>query len=175
MRIVMMFSWIGLVLAANAGSAQTVTYDFDESADFSRLKTYAWVRGTPVVDDLNHKRIVAAVDAQLIAKGLRYAAGDEQPDVLVAYHANFERDLRINASSSDWGSIRFGSNRTGTANVQELLTGTLVVEMFDVRNQAVVWKGIATREIDAKASPERRTKNIHKAAEKLFKHYPPGK
>ena len=36
-----------------------------------------------------------------------------------------------------------------------------------VREQVVVWRGIASREIDMEASPEKRTKNIRKAAESV--------
>jgi hypothetical protein len=32
---------------------------------------------------------------------------------------------------------------------------------------------VATRDLDVKATPEQREKNINKAVEKLFKHYPP--
>ena len=34
---------------------------------------------------------------------------------------------------------------------------------------------MASKEIDVKASPEKREKNINRAAEKLFKNYPPKK
>jgi hypothetical protein len=36
-----------------------------------------------------------------------------------------------------------------------------------------VWRGIATRDVDTKASPEKRDKNIARATEKLFRNYPP--
>jgi len=38
-----------------------------------------------------------------------------------------------------------------------------------------MWRGTASKEVDAKASPEKRDKNINKAAEKLFRNYPPGR
>src|SRR5687768_18017722 len=58
------------LLLGTVAFAQSVTYDFDRSADFSRYRTYAWVPGTNVDDELNHNRIVRAVEAQLAAKGL---------------------------------------------------------------------------------------------------------
>jgi hypothetical protein len=38
----------------------------------------------------------------------------------------------------------------------------------------VIWRSSATRDVDADASPEKRDKNLNKAAEKMFEHYPAG-
>ena len=131
------------------------------------------MRGTPLDDELNHKRIVRAVDAQLAAKGLSMAAEGAAPDVLVAYHATFDKDLQINGFSSGFGPYRFGGMRTGSATVDEILIGTLAVDIVDAKAKSIVWRGQATKEIDVKANPQKREKNINKAAEKLFKNFPP--
>ena len=62
---------------------------------------------------------------------------------------------------------------TGTARVEQIVTGTLVVDMLDATTKAMLWRGIASNEIDAKAKPEDRDKKANKAAAKLFKKYPP--
>lgn len=167
---------IGTALLALTGTtvvAQDVTYDFDKSADFSKLHGYVWVRGTPVNDELIHKRIVAAIDKQLGVKGLNKAEGKADADVLVAYHAAFSKDLEVHGFSSGWGGYRFGPARSGSARVEEILIGTLVVDIIDAKTGTILWRGIATKELDTEASPEKRDKNINKAAEKLFKNYPP--
>jgi hypothetical protein len=155
--------------------AQNVTYDFDKATDFSRLKTYAWVRGTSLNDELNHNRIVKAVDTQLASRGFAKVETSANPDVLVAYHASFDKDLQINGFSSGWGGYRFGASRSGTARVEEILIGTLAVDMVNAQTKTIVWRAIATKEVDVKANAERRDKNINRAAEKLFKNYPPAK
>ena len=48
-----------------------------------------------------------------------------------------------------------------------------VVEMMDAGTRSVVWRGLASTDINMKASPEKREKSVNRAAEKLFKHYPP--
>lgn len=170
-RIATLIGTALLALTSTTASAQEVTYDFDKSADFSKLHSYAWVRGTPVNDDFNHKRIVDAIDKQLAAKGLRMAEGKADVDALVAYHAAFSRNLEINGSG--WGGYRFGPARSGSARVEEIVVGTLVVDVIDAKTGTILWRGIATKELDVNASPEKRDKNINKAAEKLFKNYPP--
>ena len=173
MRMMTVMTVAAVAMLSAGVAAQSISYDFDKGANFSNFKTYAWVRGTPLDDELNHKRIVHAVDAQLAAKGLAMAAEGAAPDVLVAYHATFDKNLQINGFSSGFGGYRFGGMRSGTASVDEILVGTLAVDIVDATSKTIVWRGQATKEIDVKANPEKRDKNINKAAEKLFKNYPP--
>ena len=162
-----------LATLASTASAQDISYDYDKSADFSRFKTYAWVPGHNLPDELNNQRIVSAIDRQLAAKGLRRVDANASPDVLVAYHALFDKDVEIRGFSSGWAGYRFGAHRSGTARVEEVVVGTLAVDVIDARTRTIVWRGMATKDVDVKADPEKRDKNINKAAEKLFKHYPP--
>jgi hypothetical protein len=153
--------------------AQSVTTDYDRSANFASFKTYAWIRGTEVPDQLNHKRIVQSIDAQLADEGRRRVDESADPDVLIAYHVNLDRDLQINGFSSGWGAYRWGGNRSGTARAEELIVGTLVVDMIDAHTRTIVWRGTASKDVDQGASAEKRDKNARKAMEKLFKNYPP--
>jgi len=173
MKMQTLVTALGFALMGAAAQAQTVTYDFDKNTDFSKIKTYAWARGQEIPDDFNHKRIVSAIDSQLAAKGLTKIEGETTPDVYVAYGAGFERNLQINGSSSDFGGPFYRGNRTGSARTEEVVTGTLVVGMIDVKTNAVVWRGAASRDLDPKASPEKKDKNINKAVSKMFEKYPP--
>jgi hypothetical protein len=71
MRIATLVSIAALALLSTSAAAQDISHDYDTDADFSRFKTYAWVQGTNLRDQLNHKRIVNAIDAQLAAEGLQ--------------------------------------------------------------------------------------------------------
>jgi hypothetical protein len=171
MRIAVLVGIAGLALVSTRALSQDVSYDYDTEADFSQFKTYAWVQGTNLRDELNHKRIVNAIDAQMAVKGLQKVETGGHPDLLVAYHASFNRKLQINASG--WGGYRFGPARSGRATVEEVPIGTLIVDLVNAKTKTIVWRGTATKEVDLRASPEKREKNIQKAAEKLFKKYPP--
>jgi len=173
MRIQLILTALGTALVSASASAQKTTYDYDKGADFSRLKTYAWTTGHTLQDELNHKRVVGAIDEQLAAKGLTRVEVGANPDALVAYHASFDRNLQINATSTEPLGLRFGGTRNGSARVSEIVLGTLVVDMVDANTRSILWRGIATREIDATAKPEQRDKNAGKAAKKPFEHYPP--
>ena len=153
--------------------AESVTTDYDRSANFASFKTYAWVRGTEVSDQLNHKRIVQSIDAQLAQKGMHLVEASATPDVLIAYHVRLDRDLQIDGFSSGWGAYRLGGNRSGTARAAEITVGTIVVDMVDANTKTIVWRGTASKDLDGGASAEKRDKNARKTMEKLFKNYPP--
>ena len=170
MRTVMAFA--ALTLSARIVTAQEVSYDYDKTAAFAGYHTYAWVTGHPVDDALNHKRIVAAVDSQLKVKGFRLVDGSEHPDVLVAYHASFGKNVQVTGFSNGWGGYRF-ANRSASARAEEITVGTLVIDLVDAATRSIVWRGTASKDLDPKASPEKRDKNINRAVEKVFRKYPP--
>jgi Domain of unknown function (DUF4136) len=173
MRLATFATAVSITLLGTIALAQSVTYDFDRSANFSKFKKYAWVRGTEVADELNHARVVRSIESQLASKGLSKVDASANPDVLVAYHASFDKNIRINAYSTGWAGPRFGGLQSGTATTQDIVNGTLVVDMIDASSKSIVWRGMASAELNPTAKPDKRDKNINKTAEKLFKQYPP--
>lgn len=167
MRIATLIGTAGLLLSTSAW-AQDVTYDYDKSANFSALTSYAWVNGDRIADDLNHQRIVGAVDSQLTSKGVHKVDAGAGADLLVTYRAVVSHDVAVNGN-------RYGINRWASARVEAVPVGALIVDIVNAKTHAVVWRGMVSRDLDPKASPEQREKNLNKAVEKLFKHYPPAK
>ena len=55
------------------------------------------------------------------------------------------------------------------------MTGTLVVAMADPETKSVIWRGVASKDLDQSASPEKRDKNLNKAVAKMLEKYPPKK
>jgi Domain of unknown function (DUF4136) len=162
----------GLILCGAIALAQSVTYDYDRAANFLAYQTYAWTQGTELTDEFNHARVVRAIDAALAAKGLARVQREATPDVLVAYHASFEKNLEINGLSHGWGPPFWG-DRWGSARVQPILVGTLVVDISDARTNALVWRSLASSDVASTDKPQARDKKIAKATEKMFKNYPP--
>ena len=67
-----------------------------------------------------------------------------------------------------------GPDRSGSATIQPILVGALVVDITDARTRALVWRGMASGDIKPNDKPEQRDKKMAKATEKMFKNYPPG-
>jgi hypothetical protein len=165
------FGTLCLAIFATVASAQDVIYDFDKSANFATYKTYARIPGTELGDELNHKRIVAAVETQLKAKGLTRTDASGNPDVLVAYHASIDVDRRLTASG--FGGHPLGGPRSGSARVEDVFIGTLAIDLVDAHTRTLVWRSMARKELDVEAKPEKREKNLARATDKLLKNYPP--
>jgi hypothetical protein len=174
---------VGLVLlgflAPALAMAQKTTYDFDKTGDFANYKTYAQKDGTKVGQPLIDDRITAAIDAQMAAKGFTKS---ENPDVVVVYHVAFDKQKDISTYSSGYGGgygaygYRYGggwAGGTSTTQVRDILVGTLVIDMADVKKGQVVWRGMGVKEVNTTAKPDKRDKSINSAVEKIFKNYPP--
>jgi len=169
-----------MLLVPALAMAQKTSYDFDKSADFSTLKTYALKEGTPVGQQLIDDRIVAAIEAALASKGLTKASSD--PDVVVVYHVAFDKQKDISTFSSGYGGGYgpygygwgggWGGGTTST-QVRDILIGTLVVDMADAKKKQVVWRGMGVKEVNTTAKPDKRDKSITSAITKIFKNYPP--
>ena len=171
---------IAMLVAPALILAQKTSYDYEKSANFTAFKTYALKEGTKVGQELIDNRIVAAIETELGAKGLRKAEAD--PDVFVVYHTAFDKQKDITTFSSGygggygpygWGWGGGWAGGTTSTQVRDILIGTLVVDMADARKGQMVWRGMATKEIDTNAKPEKRDKSISKAVNKIFKNYPP--
>jgi hypothetical protein len=167
---------IALLMPALA-MAQKVSFDFDKTEDFSRIKSYALKDGTKVNDPLVHNRIVAAIESELAAKGL--SKNDATPDAVVVYHIAFDKKQDITTFSSGYGGYGpygygwGGGWGTTDVRVNEILVGTLVIDVADSSKNEIVWRGMGVKEIDVQAKAEKRDKNISAAVKKVLKDFPP--
>src|SRR5262245_38832898 len=120
------------LMPALAG-AQKVGADYDKEVDFSKFTTYAWRAGQEAPSPLTHKRIVAAIEEQLASKGWKQT--ESSPGAIVVYYAGLEEERRLNA----WGSgPRW--NGFGTVTGETILTGQLVVDIYDAMSGDLVWR-----------------------------------
>jgi hypothetical protein len=169
-----------LVMVPAVAAAQKVSYDYEKSANFAGYKTYAFKEGTPVGQPLIDQRIVAAIESELAAKGLTKSEAD--PDLVVVYHIAFDKQKDISTFSSGYGGgygpYGYGwgggwAGGTTQTTVRDITIGTLVIDMADAKKKQMVWRGMATKQVDAQTKPEKRDKNIANAMKKIFKNYPP--
>jgi uncharacterized protein DUF4136 len=152
-------------LVATGALAQNVNTDADPSAPFSSYRTYSWTPGTPSPVTLTEQRIHSDVEAQMAAKGFKLAT-DQTPDVYIATHVLTQAEPQIVADGfGPWG---FGP---GAIDVNTLVKGTLVVDMYDANTKKMVWRGVGTATVSDKAS--KNNSKIDKSISKMFEHYPP--
>jgi hypothetical protein len=161
---------MAVLLAPALLLAQKTSYDYDKTADFTGFKTYALKEGTNVGQPLIDNRIVAAIEAQLAAKGLTKT--DADPDVFVVYHMAFDKQKDISTFSSGGGYGPYGWGWGGGWAGGS--THTQVRDIVaDARKNQMVWRGMGVKEVNTQANPEKRDKSINDAVKKIFKNYPP--
>jgi hypothetical protein len=158
---------LGLLLAAALMSCSSVAVksDFDPNANFAQYKTFDFMPHR-TSNPLNNKRIEAAIEQELIAKGMqKQAAG--KPDLLVAYHTNVKDKIDIDTYGYRYG--RYG-RRVGTyTTVQKYQQGTVVVDLVDAKERELVWRGLAKGEAGDSVSKEK----IDDTIAKILAEYPP--
>jgi hypothetical protein len=175
---------IGFLAVTTQLVGQDVRYNFDKSADFSKFKTYEWVKlkDAPTVNDLVSKQIIAAVDAELATKGLK-KVNDDTANLYIAYQAGVGQEKEFTSFSSDWGCGGgwyrggwyggMGGTSTTSGQTSTIYVGQLALDMYDSANKDLAWRGVASKTLDPKAKPEKQQKNLAKAIKKMLKNYPP--
>lgn len=159
--------------------AQDVKVDFDKGADFSAIKTFAVKLGTSWNNQISEKRILTEVEQTLVEKG--WKKDDANPDAIVVVHGATSTKRSLNTFYSGggyggygyrgWGGMGMGMG-TSTTTESEYLVGTLVVDIFNAKSKALLFRGTASDEISDK--PEKNIKKVDKATNKMFKDFPPG-
>ena len=165
-----------LALFAAACSTLETTTDWDRSKDFSKYRTWTWKDDDAIKNDILAKRIQTGVTAELNTKGL--SRTDDNPDLWVVAHARLSKQTRVDYYNSGWGYGWYGGYYGGgmtmsTATVREIPVGTLIVDLVDAKQKAIVWRGIATDTLKPERSSEEKEKALNEALAKMFKDYPP--
>jgi hypothetical protein len=166
-----------LTLMGAAAFAQDVKTDFDKSANFGAIKTFSVKIGTSWNNQISENRITGQVEQALTEKG--WTKVDANPDALVLLHGATEKQQSLNTFYSGgyggygyrgWGGM--GGMGTATTTTSEYMVGTLVVDIFDAKTKALLFRGTASDELSDKT--DKNIKKVDKAMEKMFKDFPPG-
>ena len=164
-----------LIFAVTACSSITVSYDYDKTADFNKYKTYAYTEETMKLplNDLDRSRLMSAVDAELMARGMTKS---NTPDALVDLQVKAKE--RTEATATNTGGLYGGRYGYGggfsTTNIDynTYVDGTLFVNLIDKSSEKLIWQGRGTKTIDEHASPEKKESNIKTAVKMIFTKYP---
>lgn len=170
-----------LLAGAGTAAAQDVRYNFDQQANFASYKTYKWVviKGASQLADLPDKQVKAAVDAELAKKGLTKSESDTA-DLFIGYQAGVDKEKEYTSFDTGWGyGPGYGRGWYGggggmtTGTTSTIYVGQLALDMYTPAGKSLVWRGAASKTLDANAKPDKQQKNLEKAVAKLLKNYPP--
>lgn len=164
----------------SCSSSVKVTSDFDRMAEFSKYKTFSFYQLTdkgPGLSELNRDRIVNAIKAEMIKKGM--VEKSTNPDVFVNATTLVNTEKQITSNTYSYGGVYrpyyWGAGYGGstTYNVSEFKNGSLVIDIIDAGTQKLVWQGTGNKEIDLPMKDAE--KIIPLAVAKILEKYPPKK
>jgi len=173
MRILIIFALALVLTTVGLAAAQDVKTDYNHQTDFSKYKTFTWIKEPKTTNPLMKQRIMDAINLQLGEKGLRLVADHADLGVSANTATREERTLEsfYNGFPGGWRWHRWYGPGSVTAYVDTYQVGTLVLDLFDTATKQVVWWGTASDTISDKA--EKNTEHLNKAVVKMFKEFPP--
>jgi Domain of unknown function (DUF4136) len=150
----------------------SVKTDYSHSVDWSRYKTYSWIK-VSVEDPLWQDRVTRAVDTQLTAKGWTKVPDGGDASVAAYGSTKTQKTLQTwyDGFGGGWFWHGFGDG-LATTTVQETPVGTLMVDIFDSSTKKLIWRGVASDTLSGK--PEKDEKKMDKTVAEMFKNFPPG-
>jgi Domain of unknown function (DUF4136) len=165
-----------VLLAGTAGAACRGThpapvYAWDQAADFSGMKTYAWheppgfqvPHGDSIIDGQFIDRTVRqAVDGSLGKKGFRKVDA-ANASMLVSYGTG---DTRVTDQVKNWNRAVL----TGYENTMYEKSRQVIIDVYDPA-KTLVWQGSITR-LEGE-NPDEAGREIRHEVDVLLSHFPP--
>ena len=178
--------WIFFILISlQACSGIKVSQDYDQSFDFTRLKTFAWkpnpnneygLKGNQLTDGRIRNAIVTNLKAKQFSQ-----VDPNKADFYISYHLTIEQKI---STSNVSGGVSLGRSSHGRyggvgmstgSQVQAYDQGTLLIDITDVTTKKLAWRGISTQTVSEHSTPEKSIKVINETIEKVMLQFPPQK
>ncbi|MCB4799430.1 DUF4136 domain-containing protein [Neotamlana laminarinivorans] len=158
-----------------------VAADYDKKADFNNYKTFAFFKtgiDKAEISDLDKRRILRAIEAELLAKGFTKS---ENPDLLVSLFT--KSNQRVDVYNNTWGNGAWGWGGWGpgfgpgwgwgwnqpTTSVST--EGTLFIDLIDANKKELIWQGMGTGYLSRNV--EKKEERIKEFVSEIMKKYPP--
>ncbi|HXN55624.1 MAG TPA: DUF4136 domain-containing protein [Myxococcales bacterium] len=158
-----------LVASICACSGIRADVEYDHAVDFRRFHTYSWGAfdggSSPAID----RRIIAAVDAQLMKNGL--VRVERRGDLEVRLRASVDPAYEVIAWEHGRGPRWLGM--PDDVEVRRESIGAIQVDLLDRVSQQRAWRGLGVGTVSTDASLEECGARIDESARKLFRSFPP--
>lgn len=182
---------IGLALTAFMASCNgtKVVTDMDKATDFTQYNTYQLKadeggddENSIVLNELNQKRIISAIEGQLGASGMEASAN---PDAYIVYGVGIDIQKGYTTNTHHTGNPYYGgrygrrghgyygggfSSSYSTTTETQTTNGTISIALIDAKTDELLWISHGTKEI--KQNNKKVEENINKSVAKIFEDFP---
>ncbi len=155
-------------------SAVRVNYDYDSTTDYSNYSTYGYYPDMETgLSEFDTKRIIAAVDATMQAKGIRFG---EEPDFYIniitdAYQTPQRNSVGVGLGGG--GRNLGGGISIGLPLGQSDTERQISFDLVDAHKESLFWQATSVSNYNENASPEVKEKKLQEIVNKVFEKYPP--
>lgn len=178
MKVLKLTSLVLLFLITSCNSIKVVA-DYETTTDFSQYKTFAFYKkgiDKAEISDLDKRRILKAVEAELLAKGFTKS---EDPDLLVNIFTKSRRKIDVNNNNFGYGGYGYygwypwyyGPNFGPT--ISEYTEGTLFVDLIDAKKKELAWQGIGSGGLSTSGNVAKKEARIQEFVAQIMAQYPP--
>lgn len=181
MKILKIIPLLLLFIASSCVSVR-VSSDYDKNVNFNEYKTFAFYKkGIDKVDisDLDKRRILRAIEADLLAKGFTKS---EKPDLLVNIFTKSREKINVyNNHYYGWypwyyggfGPYGYGFGPGAYHNVSKSTEGTLFIDLIDANKKELAWQGMGTGALTTSGDIAKKEARIKEFVNEIMAKYPP--
>lgn len=165
-----------MAMVITSCSSVRVAADYDRQVDFKQYKSFAFFKSgidKAEISDLDKKRILRAIEAELLAKGYMKS---ENPDMLVSIFTKSNQRVDVYNNTWGWGAWGWGAPGWGWGwnmqpNVSTRTQGVLFVDLIDAKKKELVWQGQGTGYLST--NMDKKEERISEFVSKVMEKYPP--
>lgn len=178
MKALKLASLVLVFLITSCNSIKVVA-DYETTTDFTQYKTFAFYKkgiDKAEISDLDKRRILKAVEAELIARGFTKS---ENPDLLVNIFTKSRRKVDVYNNNFGYGGYGYygwypwyyGPNYGTT--ISEYTEGTLFVDLIDADKKELAWQGIGSGGLSTSGNVAKKEARIKEFVAQIMAQYPP--
>jgi hypothetical protein len=165
-----------LFLVVTSCTSVRVATDYDRNANFASYNSFAFYK--PGIDkakisDLDKKRILRSIDAELSAKGIQKS---ESPSLLISIFTKEQERVDVYNNNFGWGwgwnPWWFGGNWGNT--VSRTTEGQLYIDLIDANTNELVWQGVGSARLYTGSDIDKKDERIREIVREILAKYPPG-
>ena len=167
----------------NSCSSVSVAADYDSGVNFNTYKTFAFFKtgiDKAKISDLDKRRILRAIEAELLSKGLTKS---ENPDLLISLFTASQQ--RVDVYNNYYGYGGWGWGGWGPyggyygpgwgwgyqPTVSTSTEGQLFIDLLDAHKKELIWQGVGTGYLTR--DMEKKEALIKEFVSKILAKYPP--
>ena len=166
-----------LLLAVTSCTSVRVVSDYDRNADFNAYKTFAFYKtgiDKAEISDLDKRRILRAIESELIAKGFTKS---ENPDLLVSIFTKSREQVNVYNNGFGpygygWGWSPYYWNNYNTVSTST--EGSLYIDLIDANKKELIWQGKGSGYLSSSSNIEKKEARIKEFVAEIMAKYPPG-